>query len=123
MAFAKFLAVLVPALGSGTVLATVGGHDVGAQQLVAVAVIALLSTANLRGIATGKRIQNVFTVTKVAALAALILLGCAAGLRGDAVAANLAGTVRHLGRARRLPRQLRGRRWSVRCSPRTRGTT
>jgi len=89
VAFAKFLAVLVPALGAGSVLATLGGHALTAQQLVAVAVIALLTAANLRGIATGKRIQNAFTVTKVAALAALILLGLAVGMRGGAVAANL----------------------------------
>jgi len=90
VAFAKFLAVLVPALDASTVVGAIAGHAISAQQLVAVAVIALLSAANLRGIATGKSIQNVFTVTKVAALGALVLLGVAVGLRGDAVAANLA---------------------------------
>lgn len=90
VAFAKFLAVLVPALGPGTQVAALGAVTISAQQVVAVAVIALLSAVNLRGIATGKHIQNVFTVTKVAALAGLILLGCLVGLRGDAVAANLA---------------------------------
>jgi len=90
VAFAKFLAVLLPALGPTTVVATVAGFAISAQQLVAVAVIALLSAANQRGIATGKRIQNVFTVAKVAALAALILLGSTVGVRAGVVAANLA---------------------------------
>lgn len=89
VAFAKFLAVLAPALGEGTVLASLGGVDVTAQRLVAVAVIVVLTAANLRGLATGKRIQNVFTVTKVAALGALIVLGLFA-VRGEALQANLA---------------------------------
>jgi len=89
VAFAKFLAVLVPVLGSSSVVANVGVLAISAQQLVAVGVIALLSAANLRGIATGKRIQNVFTVAKVAALLGLIVLGLTVGLRRDAVAANL----------------------------------
>jgi len=90
VAFAKFLAVLVPVLGADSVLATTGPFRVDAQQIVAVLVIALLSGANARGVATGKRIQNVMTVTKVASLAALILLGLLVGLRGDALRANLA---------------------------------
>jgi APA family basic amino acid/polyamine antiporter len=90
VAFAKFLAVLAPALGADTVVAAAGPVRVSAQQLVAVLVIALLSAANARGVATGKRIQNVLTVTKVASLAALIVLGCVVGLRGDVLGANFA---------------------------------
>jgi APA family basic amino acid/polyamine antiporter len=90
VAFAKFLAVLVPRLGAGTAVASVAGLTVSAQQLVAVAVIVVLTLANARGVATGKRIQNLLTVTKVAALAGLIALGVLVGLRGEAVAANLA---------------------------------
>jgi len=90
VAFAKFLAVLVPVLGADTVIATTGLFRVDAQQMVAVLVIALLSWANAHGVATGKRIQNVMTVTKVASLAALILLGLVVGLHGGALRANLA---------------------------------
>lgn len=90
VAFAKFLAVLVPALGAGSVLVSAGVATITAQQLVAVGVIVLLTVANARGVATGKRIQNVLTVTKIASLAALIVLGVAVGLRGEAIGANLA---------------------------------
>jgi APA family basic amino acid/polyamine antiporter len=89
VAFAKFLAVLIPGLGVGTVVAALGGLTVTAQQIVAVAVIALLSAANVRGLATGKGIQNVLTVAKVASLAGLVVLGVVSGLlRGDAVATS-----------------------------------
>jgi APA family basic amino acid/polyamine antiporter len=90
VAFAKFLAVLAPSLGEATVLATVAGRGITAQHVVAVGVIALLTAANCRGLATGKTIQNLFTVAKVAALAGLIALGLGAGFRGDVAAANVA---------------------------------
>ena len=90
VAFAKFLAVLVPALGSAPPVAAIAGFEVSAQQAVAVAVIALLTAANSSGLRTGKTIQNVFTVAKVAALLGLIGLGLAPGLDGAVVAENLA---------------------------------
>jgi APA family basic amino acid/polyamine antiporter len=89
VAFAKFLAVLVPSLGAVPV-ATSGGLVVSAQQLVAVALIALLTAANTRGLATGKRIQNVFTIAKIGALLGVIALGLLFGPRSDVLAANLA---------------------------------
>jgi APA family basic amino acid/polyamine antiporter len=91
VAFGKFLAVLVPGLGEGTVLATVAGRPVTAQHAVAVAVIAGLTAGNCRGLATGKGIQNVFTVAKVASLVALVALGLGLGTRSEVVAANAAG--------------------------------
>ncbi len=45
------------------------------QQLVAVALILLLTLTNTRGLKTGKFIQNTFTFTKTAALVGLILVG------------------------------------------------
>jgi APA family basic amino acid/polyamine antiporter len=89
VAFAKFLAVLVPALGSAALIDR-DGFALSAQQLVAVAVIAGLTAANLRGLATGKRIQNAFTVAKVGALVAVIGLGLAFGSRSDVLATNFA---------------------------------
>jgi APA family basic amino acid/polyamine antiporter len=89
VAFAKFLAVLLPVLGPQPVVAA-GGMALSAQQLVAVAVIAALSAANLRGIATGKRIQNLFTVAKIVALLGVIALGLTVGRNAAAVSVNLA---------------------------------
>ena len=45
------------------------------QRLVAVVMIALLTFVNMRGVRLGAAIQTVFTVAKVGALAALIVLG------------------------------------------------
>src|SRR6478672_8099703 len=57
-------------------------------QLVGVALIALLTWTNTRGLEYGRIIQNVFTTTKSGALAALILLGILVGWNSTAVSDN-----------------------------------
>jgi len=92
VAFAKFLGVLAPAVSSTHFLLRPiplgsSGYAVGlsTQQLVAVALIALLTALNTRGLRTGKAIQNTFTFTKTAALFALIVVGiCFGANRGGA---------------------------------------
>ncbi|HZI20446.1 MAG TPA: amino acid permease [Pyrinomonadaceae bacterium] len=84
VAFANFLGVLAPQV-SGTnylVEPVVFGRyalSLSTQQLVALLVIALLTFTNTRGLALGKLIQNSFTFAKTGALAALVVLGLAAG--------------------------------------------
>ncbi len=57
-------------------------------QALAIAVIALLTWSNTRGLSWGRLIQNVFTSAKTAALAALIVVGLLLGWNHAAVAAN-----------------------------------
>ncbi|HEX5633818.1 MAG TPA: amino acid permease, partial [Gemmatimonadales bacterium] len=83
VAFARFLAVLVPAvspdvwLSLGSLAMPGGQIDLGLsnQRLVALVMIAFLTWVNTRGVEFGARIQTVFTIAKVGALAALIVLG------------------------------------------------
>ncbi|MBN2361622.1 MAG: amino acid permease, partial [Deltaproteobacteria bacterium] len=89
VAFAKFLGVLAPALGENNVLARVGGFELTAAQLVAIASIAALTAVNWRGLRTGRAVQNGFTATKTLALIGLIVLGLAIGSNGAAIRANL----------------------------------
>jgi APA family basic amino acid/polyamine antiporter len=74
VAFAKFLGVLMPSISASNTLFAFGPVSFSTQRLVGIAVIALLTFTNTRGIRTGKIVQNIFTATKVGALAALILL-------------------------------------------------
>jgi len=53
--------------------------SLSSQQLLAVLIIIFLTLVNTRGLKTGKIIQNTFTFTKTAALAALILIGLSLG--------------------------------------------
>lgn len=58
-------------------------------QLVGIALIALLTWTNTRGLSYGKIIQNLFTVSKTGALLALIAIGLFLGWNAGAVRANL----------------------------------
>ena len=91
VAFAKFTAVLVPALGERVYVLSAGSFHVSAAQLVAIASITVLTAINRRGIHGGKLVQNGFTLTKIVSLFALIALGLAIGRNPQAIAANLAG--------------------------------
>jgi APA family basic amino acid/polyamine antiporter len=81
VAFAKFLVVFMPQLAVDPPPIRLGGYavSISIQQLVAVALIALLTAVNTRGLKLGKWIQNTFTFTKTAALFGLIVIGLLLG--------------------------------------------
>ena len=91
VAFGKFLGVLLPALGEHTILIDTGlpagwaFARINSAQVVAVGLVALLTAVNLRGIDTGKRVQNAFTTAKVASLLAVVGLGGYALIWGPSV--------------------------------------
>jgi APA family basic amino acid/polyamine antiporter len=85
IAFANFMGVLTDKVSTTNYLIeprkVLGSYAVSlsTQQLVAIAVILILTLTNTRGLKTGKLIQNTFTFTKTAALAGLILIGLCFG--------------------------------------------
>ncbi len=114
VAFAKFLGVLVPALGTDNILWEVRHQPIdiamsipwmnepmsffkretftiSAGQLVAVVVTILLSLVNCLGVREGKWVQNAFTVAKTAGLILLIVLGLTIAVHPQAVAQNFEG--------------------------------
>jgi len=96
VAFAKFLGVLVPAIAEDNYLfepvRIIDGYALSLSwvQLVAILMIALLTATNMRGLNWGKLVQNVFSVAKVGALFALIVLGLTRGWNAGVVEHNLA---------------------------------
>jgi basic amino acid/polyamine antiporter, APA family len=115
VAFAKFLGVLVPRLGTGeeAVLYKLTGLDINLTlslpwlqkpltvfkrteftvtggQLVAVVVVVVLTAINCRGVREGKWVQNLFTIAKMLALLTLIVLGLTIARNPAAIQANLA---------------------------------
>ena len=91
IAFARFTAVLFPALSDTIFLGgTVGGYNLGVswQRLFAIASVIVLTWINVRGVRTAAIIQTSLTAIKTAALAALIVLGLAIGRNAEAIAAN-----------------------------------
>jgi basic amino acid/polyamine antiporter, APA family len=93
IAFAKYLGFFLPVLGEGNVLLSVPLADqipalaemnlptfirrwqLNSAQIVACGVIVVLTCINILGVREGALVQNLFTVLKVVALAALIIFG------------------------------------------------
>lgn len=76
VAFGKFTGYLVPQLGeSNILLGTQSGFHITAAQIVGIVTVVLLTYINTLGVKSGKRIQFVFTFTKVAAMLGLIVFG------------------------------------------------
>lgn len=91
VAFAKYTAFLLPALGEDHRILELGGFSVSVAQSVAILLIVGLSYINTRGIRSGKVIQAFFTTAKILALAALIVFGIILGARAGFWHANWIG--------------------------------
>ncbi len=94
VAFSRFLGVLVPSISPTSWIVppihVSSGYAVSlsSQQLVAILCIVVLTCIHTRGLAIGRRIQNLFTSTKVLALLLLIAVGVIWGRHSEAISAN-----------------------------------
>jgi APA family basic amino acid/polyamine antiporter len=88
VAFAKYTGVFLPSISASNYLVGSGKIGLTTQQLLAIAVVLLLSVVNTRGVRTGAMVQKVFTFAKVASLLGLVGLGFFLGRNPDAIAAN-----------------------------------
>jgi APA family basic amino acid/polyamine antiporter len=91
--FARYTGVLVPWVSESNYLIApirFGGYafSLSTAQFVGLAMIALLTYMNTRGLNLGKLVQNIFTTAKTGALIALILLGITVGMKSGGGAAN-----------------------------------
>jgi APA family basic amino acid/polyamine antiporter len=91
VAFARFTGVLIPWISESNKLLTIGSFSVSVTQVFAILSLIFLTWINTRGIQTGKMVQNIFTITKTAALLGLILLGIFIGRNAEAISANFTG--------------------------------
>jgi APA family basic amino acid/polyamine antiporter len=90
VAFTKYTAVFIPALGPDHVLMALGPVKISAGSLFAISSLVLLTWLNSRGVQSGKLIQNVFTSAKLIALLGLIVVGIALGINSGQLSANFA---------------------------------
>jgi APA family basic amino acid/polyamine antiporter len=96
VAFGKFISVLLPGitpevyLSLGHLNMPGGAIEIGLshQRVLALGVVLFLTLLNARGVTLGARVQTVFAVAKVGALAALILLGLSILRNAEVAAAN-----------------------------------
>jgi APA family basic amino acid/polyamine antiporter len=97
VAFGRFLGVLIPSLTPDVFLKLGSFHmpasgavqlGLSPQRVVAILMVWALTAVNIRGVRLGAAIQSTFTVAKVGALSALILLGLTLLRRPDVADAN-----------------------------------
>jgi basic amino acid/polyamine antiporter, APA family len=103
VAFGKFLGHFFPSVAATNWLIgpfhvgvwepfgiALGGMDMGlnTQNLSGIIVVIFLTALNIFGLKTGAAVQNIFTIAKVSALAALVLAGIIVGRNAHAVSAN-----------------------------------
>ena len=93
IAFVKFLGVFVPPVSPDNYLVapiSFGSYAISLslEQMIAIALIALLTWTNTRGLEVGKIIQNTFTFAKTAALAAVVVIGLSLGWKANCAALN-----------------------------------
>ncbi|WP_080054545.1 APC family permease [Spirosoma aerolatum] len=89
VAFTKYTAVFIPALGPDNVLLALGPIKVTLGSLFAISSLVFLTWLNSRGVQSGKFIQNVFTSAKLIALLGLIVIGITIGLSSGLLSTNL----------------------------------
>jgi basic amino acid/polyamine antiporter, APA family len=88
VAFAKFTSVFFPALSTSNIIIDAGFIHISAAQLLAIAIIIIITFINTRGIELGKLVQGVFTSTKLLALGALIIAGIIISMNGHFISDN-----------------------------------
>ena len=95
--FGRYLGILIPQISETNYLiepirlgTSSYAFSLSTAQIVGIAMIALLTWMNTRGLKLGKLVQNTFTIAKTGSLIALILLGLIVGLvwHSDVAAAN-----------------------------------
>jgi len=75
VSFYKFLAYFVPGVSEDLELFSIGSFKVSPAQILAIGLIFILTYINTKGVRGGKWIQLVFTLTKIASIAGLIIFG------------------------------------------------
>src|ERR1043166_2199448 len=91
--FARYNGVVIPRVSESNYIIPpirIGGYalSLSTAQLLGLAMIALLTYMNTRGLRLGKLVQNIFTTAKTGALIALIVLGIIVGIKSGAGAEN-----------------------------------
>jgi APA family basic amino acid/polyamine antiporter len=80
VAFAKYTGFIFPNTINDVPMV---GNYITSQQILAALLIAVLTAANLKGISFASIIQNIFTITKIGAIIAIIMIGLYVGISND----------------------------------------
>lgn len=88
VAFAKFLAIILPYFSSTNYLINSGFIKFSTQQCLAIFIIVFITIINTRGTKFGVMIQNTFTVAKIISLLGIIICGLFIGFKPEILHLN-----------------------------------
>jgi len=78
IAFAKYLGILIPSLSEENIILSFNfigfNYTLNTAQLIGIAIISFLTFINCFGVVLGALVQNIFTISKIAAIGALVLI-------------------------------------------------
>ncbi len=75
IALAKFTGLIIPFFSSSNIIFSLGNYTFSYQQLLAIFFVLFITFINSRGIKAGIVTQNIFTITKVISIVAIIIIG------------------------------------------------
>ena len=88
IAMAKFLGLIFPFIDSAHKILSFGSYSFSSQQLFAILSVLFITFINSRGIKAGIITQNIFTVTKILSIVAIIVCGIFFGFNFDVLVSN-----------------------------------
>jgi len=94
--FAKFLGLIFPAISSSVKLLEIGNYSFSAQQLFAICAVLIITFINSRGIKAGVITQNIFTITKILSILAIIFVGLFFGFNLETTISNFSFNHNHI---------------------------
>lgn len=96
IALAKFLGLIFPSISSNIKLIEIGNYSLSIQQIFAVIMVLFITFINSRGIKAGVLVQNIFTLTKVISIVAIILIGIFFGFSVETIISNFSFNHNHI---------------------------
>ena len=88
IAMAKFVGLIFPFISTSNVILTLGSYHLSTQQVFAILMVLFITFINARGVRAGIITQNIFTITKVLSIVAIIVFGIFWGFKLNIVSQN-----------------------------------
>jgi len=88
IAMAKFIGLIFPCISSNNIIFSLGNYNLSTQQIFAILAVLFITFINARGVKAGIITQNIFTITKVLSIVAIIVCGIFWGFNFDIIKLN-----------------------------------
>jgi len=88
IAMAKFIGLIFPCISQNNIILHLGSYNLSTEALLAIGAVIIITYINSRGIKEGIILHNIFTITKVLSIVAIIICGIFAGFNSEILLNN-----------------------------------